>query len=254
MKRISLIMLLIMSAILLCLGCGKEEQAQQRTIKLAAAASLEKIMSQELLPAFTAKTGYKVQATYDGSGKLQLQIEQGLGADLFISASPKQVKALNAKGYIASSTPLLENKLVLITPAAFNGVQDFSDLTKLEHVAIGDPKTVPAGQYAQQLLTKLQLWEQIAPTASLGTNVTEVLQWVAAGSAKAGLVYATDAKSTDKVKIVAEAPENLLKPAVYPMALLNKGQEQEGAKALTAYLQSEEAGKVFAKYGFAVAK
>lgn len=247
-KYVILVALVLGLCLCLVAACGKKQQP--KVIHMAAAASLEKIMEQELLPAFTKESGYQVQATYDGSGRLQLQIEQGMATDLFISASSKQVKALEAKGYIKSSQPLLENTLVLITPKNNNTVKDFADLPKVDHVALGDPATVPVGQYSQRLLTKLGLWDQVAPRASLATSVTQVLQWTVAGSAEAGLVYSTDARKNQQVQIVKEVPGDLLPPALYPLALLKGAREPEGAQALAKYLQSREAGKAFAAYGF----
>ena len=157
----------------------------------------------------------------------------------------------------ATVKPLLENKLVLIVPAKGEStIKSFNDIAKAKHPAIGDPASVPAGQYAKEALTSLGVWDSVLPKASLGTNVTQVLNWVGEGSADAGLVYATDAALLkDKVKIVAEAPAgSLKKQIIYPIGILKKAPEKEAAKALAEFLQMEEAGAVLAKYGFAPVK
>ena len=152
--------------------------------------------------------------------------------------------------------PLLENKLVLIVPKSGSEIKGFNDFSKAKHPAIGDPARVPAGQYAKEALSKLDQWDAIQSKVSLGTNVTQVLNWVAEGSADAGLVYATDAALLkDKVTVVAEAPAgSLKKPVIYPIGVLAKAPQAEAAKDFAAFLQTEEAMKIFAAYGFAQAK
>ena len=168
------------------------------------------------------------------------------------------MNALSDKGYMDKSTvkPLLENKLVLIVPKSGSEIKGFNDFSKAKHPAIGDPASVPAGQYAKEALTKLGQWDGIQSKVSLGTNVTQVLNWVAEGSADAGLVYATDAALLkDKVTVVAEAPAgSLKKPVIYPIGVLAKAPQAEAAKDFAAFLQTEEAMKIFAAYGFAQAK
>ena len=110
----------------------------------------------------------------------------------------KQMNALDEEGMIASDTitDLLENKIVLIVPTGQEGTMSaFEDIADAESVALGDPASVPAGQYAQEALTSLGVWDKIQDKVSFGTNVTEVLNQVAAASADAGIVYATDAAS-----------------------------------------------------------
>lgn len=259
-----IVCLLLAICLLLAAGCGeapeKEAPKEQKTVHVAAAASLEKVFEQQLIPMFTKKhPEIKIQGVYDASGKLQSQIENGLAADLFISAANKQMQALDKKGYISSESiqPLLENKLVLIVPVKNDGsIKEFKDMAQAKHPAVGDPASVPAGQYAKEALTSLGLWQQVAGKASLGTNVTQVLNWVGEGSADAGLVYATDAALLkDKVKVVAEAPQgSLKKPVIYPIGVLKKAPQPEAAKELAAFLQTDEAMQVFEKYGFARVK
>lgn len=250
----------------LALGCGASKTEEQKpkpadvTLRMAAAASLEQVFSQKLITMFNAKYPHiKIEGVYDGSGKLQAQIENGLQADLFISAATKQMQALQSKGYMDEATvaPLLENQLVLIVPQADKGkLQGFEDIAKAKQPAIGDPASVPAGQYAREALTKLGLWEQVSSKASLGTNVTQVLHWVAEGSSDAGLVYATDAAlQKQKVFVVAAAPAGALKkPVIYPLGVLKKAPQPKEAKLLADFLRSNEAMQIFKEYGFQQAK
>ena len=264
MKKVIVFAMSLMA--MMVLGCGGTSNKvaapakEVKRVQLAAAASLEKVFEQQLIPMFNKKhPEIKIQGVYDASGKLQSQIENGLNADLFISAANKQMQALDKKGYMdsASIKPLLENKLVLIVPTKGEStIKEFKDLAKAKHPAIGDTASVPAGQYAREALTSLGLWAQVAPKASLGTNVTQVLHWVGEGSADAGLVYATDAALIkDKVRVVAEAPAGALKkPVIYPIGILKKASQQSSAKELAAFLTTEEAMQAFEKYGFARVK
>lgn len=252
--------LLLAVCLLAVAGCGeapKQAAKETKTVQVAAAASLEKVFEQRLIPMFKEQhPDIKVQGVYDASGKLQSQIENGLAADIFISAANKQMQALDKKGYMNGETikPLLENKLVLIVPAKNDGaIKEFKDFAKAKRPAIGDPASVPAGQYAREALTSLGVWQEVQGKASMGTNVTQVLNWVGEGSADAGLVYATDAALLkDKVKIVAEAPQRALqKPIIYPIGILKKAPQPEAAKALAEFLQTDAAMKAFEEYGFA---
>ena len=232
------------------------EVAEETEILVAAAASLKNAYEEELIPMFEAQyPGVTVKGTYDSSGKLQTQIEEGLEADVFMSAAKKQMKALDEEGMIDSDSivDLLENKIVLIVPTGSDkGIQSFEDIVKADSIALGDPASVPAGQYSEEALTNLGLWDQIQDKTSFGTNVTEVLNQVAAGSADAGIVYATDAASmADQVEVVAEAPEGSLKTrGVYPVAVVKDSANAEVAANFVEFLTTDEAMKVFEAYGF----
>ena len=199
---------------------------EETEILVAAAASLKNAYEDKLIPMFEeANPGVTVKGTYDSSGKLQTQIEEGLDADVFMSAATKQMKALDEEGMIASDTitDLLENKIVLIVPTGNEKkLEKFEDIEKADSIALGDPASVPAGQYSEEALTNLGIWDKIQDKVSFGTNVTEVLNQVAAASADAGIVYATDAASmADKVEVVAEAPEgSLSEKVIYPVAVV----------------------------------
>ena len=229
---------------------------QDTEILVAAAASLKNAYEEELIPMFQDKyPGVTVKGTYDSSGKLQTQIEEGLEADVFMSASPKQMTALDEEGLIVSDTitSLLENKIVLIVPSdSDSGFTSFEDIEKAESIALGDPASVPVGQYSEEALTSLGIWDKIQDKVSFGTNVTEVLNQVAAASADAGIVYATDAASmADQVKVVAEAPEgSLAKKVIYPVAVVKNTANAEAAGNFVEFLKTDEAMKVFESYGF----
>ena len=233
---------------------------EETEILVAAAASLKNAYEDKLIPMFEeANPGVTVKGTYDSSGKLQTQIKEGLEADVFMSAAKKQMTALDEEGMIASDTitDLLENKIVLIVPTGNEKkLEKFEDIENADSIALGDPASVPAGQYAQEALTNLGIWDKIQDKVSFGTNVTEVLNQVAAASADAGIVYATDAASmADKVEVVAEAPEgSLSKKVIYPVAVVKGTAHEEVAKEFVAFLQTDKAITVFEEYGFSSAQ
>ena len=233
---------------------------EETEILVAAAASLKNAYEDKLIPMFEeANPGVTVKGTYDSSGKLQTQIEEGLDADVFMSAAKKQMIALDEEGMIASDTitDLLENKIVLIVPTGNEKkLEKFEDIEKADSIALGDPASVPAGQYSEEALTNLGIWDKIQDKVSFGINVTEVLNQVAAASADAGIVYATDAASmADKVEVVAEAPEgSLSKKVIYPVAVVKGTAHEEVAKEFVAFLQTDKAITVFEDYGFSSAQ
>ena len=172
-----------------------------------------------------------------------------------MSAANKQMDALVEEGIIDNKTNLqfLENKVVLIVPVDSNStISSFEDLKDVEgNIAIGDPESVPAGQYAQQVLNNTGIWDDVESKLSLGTDVTAVLNQVAQGSAECGIVYATDANSTKDVKVICEAPEDALDtPVIYPIAALKNSTDSNATSAFIDFLQSQEAKDVFVDYGF----
>ena len=232
---------------------------EQGGLLVAAAASLRYSFDEKLIPMFESRNpGVKIEATYDSSGKLQAQIENGLEADIFMSAAPKQMNYLKDKGFIdpASIDDLLENKIVLVRPADTPGVvTGFDNVLAAGMIAVGDPASVPAGQYAKEVFTSLGIWDDVAAKASLGTNVTEVLNWVAEGSADVGVVYATDAATTRRVAVIASAPAGSLKsPVLYPVGMLKRTNSPDLAKKFLDFLSSPEALAVFEEYGFSANK
>ena len=227
-------------------------------INLAAAASLKNVYDEKLIPMFQKQyPNVKVTPTYASSGDLQTQIENGLKADIFMSAANKQMNKLIEEGYIDNSTnkQFLENKVVLIVPAnSTSNITSFNDLANMSgHIAIGDPESVPAGQYAKEVFTNLGIWNSTESKLSLGKDVTEVLNQVAQGSADCGVVYSTDAKSNDGVKVICEAPAGSLNTSViYPVAELKNTTNPDAANAFMDFLQTKEAKDVFVEYGFTI--
>jgi molybdate transport system substrate-binding protein len=185
---------------------------------------------------------------------LQQQIENGAPADIFVSAAQKQMDALESKNLILKDTRrnLLTNRLVLIVPKTSSSITDFTQLTgsNIKKIAIGEPKSVPVGQYAEEVFTNLGILEQIRPKLVLGNNVRQVLAAVESGNADAGVVYTTDAKTSNQVKVVATVAENLHSKIVYPVAVLKTSKNASAAREYVDFLSNNQAKTVFEKYGF----
>lgn len=246
---------LVVMALLLPVLAVPLARAEETKLTLALAASLEKVFVNELIPMFeAANPGLVIEGVYDASGRLQTQMEEGLAADVFVSAAHKQMNALADQAIIDASSvePLLENKLVAIAPVGSAiDIARFYDLTRASVIAIGDPASVPAGQYAREALTYLGIYDEVLSKASLGMSVTEVLNWVGEGSCEVGIVYLTDAKNDQRVKVLCVSPEGSLKsPVIYPVGVLKGSGEPEMAKAFVEFLKGEEASAVFEAYGF----
>lgn len=225
-------------------------------LTVSAAASLTDALK-ELAPLYQQSRPVRVRYNFASSGALQQQIENGAPVDVFISAAEKQMDALQQKNLLTSGTRrnLLTNRLVLIIPANKSGIGNLKSLAdvRVKRIAIGDPRSVPAGQYAQEALTKAGLWNQLKSKYVLASNVRQVLQFVEAGNADAGLVYLTDAKTTNKVKIAQTIPASLHSPILYPIAVLKNSRNQTVSRNFVQFLLSSTAKKVFEKYGFSMA-
>jgi len=200
----------------------------------------------------------KITYNFGSSGSLQQQIEQGAPVDVFISAGTKQMNALEAKNLLLpdSRKNLLKNQLVLITPKSVTNISSFEDLTKadINKIAVGDPQSVPAGQYAEEALKYYQVLEQVKSKLVYTKNVTQVLNYVESGNVDAGIVYITDAKTSDKVSVVAIAVPESHSEIVYPLSIIKASQQIEAAKEYVEFILGEKAKKVFEKYGFMMAQ
>jgi len=266
MKRIVNLLLTLMLLGALVTGCTQPagpansgegdnpQPPQEIELIVSAAASLKDTMGE-------LQERYKTQApevtltfTFDSSGTLQQQIEQGAPVDLFISAAMKQMNALKDKGLIVdeSMVALLENKVVLIRGEGIEGVTSFEDLTNegIGKIAFGEPSSVPVGQYTEEITSYLGIQETIQPKVVYGKNVREVLTWVETGNADVGVVYATDAEISDKIVTVAAAPEGSHSPVIYPAAVIQASENKEATQAFLDFLSSDEARGIFEKYGF----
>ncbi|MEH1842418.1 MAG: molybdate ABC transporter substrate-binding protein [Nostoc sp.] len=247
----------LLLAIVLPLVTPSPGIAQSSTrITVSAAASLKDAL-EKIKPLYQqSKSNINISYNFGASGALQQQIEQGAPADIFISAGKKQVDALEQKGLLLSGSRsnLANNSLVLIVAQDVVGINSFSNLidTKIRKIAIGEPRSVPAGQYGEEVLKNLKLYDQLKSKFVFGNNVRQVLVAVESGNAQAGIVYATDAKTSNKVKVVVTADEKLHSPIVYPVAIIKSSKNISAAKQFVQFLSGSQAKTVLRKYGFIV--
>jgi molybdate transport system substrate-binding protein len=258
-KKWSLGILIVVCVVLLVAGCGENKAPATIELNVSAAVSLKDALG-EIQQNYAKKNpNVKLFFNLGASGNLQKQIEQGAPADIFISAASKQMDELEAEGLVTKSTRknLVENKLVLIVQKDSTIVLNkFDEIVQdsVKQLAIGEPETVPAGQYAREVLTKLGIWDEVKGKAVLAKDVRTVLAYVETGNAEVGVVYRTDAASSDKVKIVAVAPEGSHKPIVYPAAVLTSSKQPQAAADFLDYLFDPASKAVFEKYGFEMSR
>lgn len=225
-------------------------------VTISAAISLKEVLT-DIANLYRTDTQNMADLNFGASGTLAVQIQQGAPVDLFISAENKEVDALIAAGLVdpASRQVVAGNQLVLIVPSDFpNPPAKFDDLldSRFRHVTIGEPKVVPAGQYAMQTLTSLGLAEKLSPKLIMGENVRQVLSYVIRGEAEAGLVYSTDAREAgDLVRVALKADESTHRPIVYPAVIVKAGRHSH-ARQFLDYLSTGKARQIFLDHGFTV--
>jgi len=227
------------------------------TVTVFAAASTTNAIS-EIGTLFAEKKQGEVLPSFAASSTLAKQIENWAPAEIFLSANEKWMDYLEAKDMIAPASryDLLGNRIVLVAPAqSALGSVDIQPGFRLDellnggYLAMGDPDHVPAGIYGKQALQTLGVWDRISIQVARQKDVRSALALVERGEAPLGVVYATDAAVTDKVKVVGVFPEDCHPRIVYPVALV-KGGETQVARRFMEFLKSGEARAVFAKYGF----
>lgn len=257
-----LVPLLILGMMMFLAACGSEQEATgsgDQTVELtvSAAASLTDALQEIQENYKTLAPHVKLSFNFGASGALQQQIEQGAPVDIFISASSKNMDALVDKHWVAEGQQksLLGNELTVITAVDQElPIQDASDLLngKFLKVAVGIPETVPAGKYAQEALSNAGVWEELQPKLVQAKDVRQVLQYVQTGNAEAGIVYKTDALSSDKVKIAYTVDPSSYSPIIYPVGIVKATAHGKEAEQLYNNLQSKEAMDIFVKYGFSI--
>jgi molybdate transport system substrate-binding protein len=245
-----------LAAALVWLSVAFPAQAQDRPVLVFAAASLRTALD-EAAAAFRRERGQAVAISYAASGALARQIEQGAPADIFISADPPWMDYAVERRLVRPETrvDLLGNELVLVAPSGSGASlrlapgADLAGLVGDGRLAIGEPRSVPAGAYARQALQALGLWAGVESRLAQADNVRAVLALVARGEARAGVVYRTDARAEPGVRVVDAFPAGAHAPIVYPAALTTASRH-EGAPAFLAFLRSAPAQAIFAAQGF----
>jgi molybdate transport system substrate-binding protein len=220
-------------------------------VSISAAASLKEAIN-EMADKFTAThAGTTIVKNFGASGALAGQIENGAPSDIFISASTEWIDyLLNKKMLDAKSRKNFAYNALVFAGATTKKVSGISDLTKLDRIAIGSPKSVPAGEYAMESMKNSGLDKKLAAKLVMAKDVRECLTYAEMGEVDGSFVYRTDAMQAKKAKIRFVVPEKLHARVVYPMALTVSGAGNADAKAFFAWIQGGEAKSILKKYGF----
>lgn len=230
-----------------------DSRSDNQELIVSAAVSLRDAFG-EIGKLYEQRTGRRVLFNFGASGALQRQLESGAPSDLFASAALKQMDELADKKLIVmeSRRNFAHNTMVLITPhdskldiTSFAGLAD----AKVEKIAIGNPKTVPAGEYAQQLLNNLS--PQLEGRLIYGEDVRQVLDYVVRGEVDAGIVYASDVRTVEgRVRVAARADESLHKPILYPIAIVRDSRRQAAARGFIELVMDAEGQSILRRNGF----
>ncbi len=242
MKRIALLCLLLLTI---------ATPVKAGELNLSVAASLKEVIN-ELSVRYTAKHPATVFIKNFGpSGTLAGQIENGAPVDLFIAANNQWMDYLKEKNLVdgANIKMLAWNSLVFAGTTTKKAAS-MNDLLKLDKIAIGSPKSVPAGEYAMTAMTNAGINKQLAGKLVMAKDVRECLMYAELGEVDGGFVYRTDAMLAQKAKLLFVVPQKLYPRVTYPMALTLKAAHNEEAKAFLLFLQGSEAKLTLSKYGF----
>ncbi len=257
MKVLGNIRIIFIFSFLIFCSCENQSSSNQAAeiLTVSAAISLKEAFD-EIGKEFQAKSGKKINFNYGASGALQTQIENGAPVDVFASAGEKQMDELEAKNLIdnTSRKDFARNSLVLIAPKNHGDtLSGFEILARpeIKKIAVGNPKTVPAGLYADEVFERLNLKKDLQNKLIFAENVRQVLDYVARSEVDLGIVYKTDAGAADdKVDVVTTVPENSHSPILYPIALIKDGDQKQNAKEFLDFVLSAQGQQILRKYGF----
>ncbi|GAA0313604.1 molybdate ABC transporter substrate-binding protein [Sphingomonas oligophenolica] len=250
-------MRLIIRALVLLLAvfAGPVRAAPAQPPLVLAAASLQESMT-AAADAWSRKGHPRPVISFAASSALARQVEGGAGADLFVSADEEWMDALAAKGLIVpvSRVTFLGNRLVVIAPAGSKAriplkPGPLARLLGAGPLAMADTESVPAGKYGKAALLKLGVWDAMSPHVVRAENVRAALALVERGAAPFGIVYATDAIASTRVRIAGVFPAASHPPIAYPIALLKASTNPE-AEAFRRFLVSREGKAIFVRFGF----
>lgn len=258
MKKNILLLLLGLIFIGTLAGCatkGEDKDTVKKEIVISAAASLREAL-EELKVEYENNENVTLTFNFGASGSLQKQIEEGAPADIFISAGEKQFIALEEGGYIedGSKKNIVNNDLVLIVNKEYEDeIKSLEDLESLKgYIAIGEIGSVPAGQYAEEVLTYYNKWTSIEKDIVYAKDVKQVVSYVESGEAACGIVYKSDAIHLENSTVAMSFDEESHKPISYPGGIIKSSKVKKEAELFLKYLTEGDGAKVLEEYGFKV--
>jgi molybdate transport system substrate-binding protein len=204
----------------------------------------------------SGRPGTVLRYNFGASGELQKQIEAGAPVDVFVSAAQRQMDELDSAGLLLPGARVVFARNVLVALKPKDGVPDVpgpSDLLdrRVQRIAVGNPRTVPAGQYAEESLRAVGLWDRLKSKLVYGENVRQVLDYVVRGEVDVGIVYATDgATRLDRVRLAFAFSEDTHRPILYPAAVIAGSRHPAVARAFVEFLAGREAQATLGRLGF----
>jgi len=234
------------------------EPAQE--IIVSAAVSLKNVFEEVGKILEEKHPGAKARFNFGASGDLARQIEAGAPVDVFVSAAQKDMDDIDQKGLITSGTRMnfAGNSVVLVRSGMSQiRMELFEDLRKAEvkKIVIANPKSVPAGRYAEEVLKYFNLWEAVKDKLVFAEHVRQALDYVARNEVDAAIVYSTDAMIRPKeVRIITKAPDRSHQPIIYPIGIVKGSKNQSLAKEFITLVLSTEGKNLLRKYGFEMVK
>jgi len=245
-------------ALILFVVMGVIASADADELLISAASSLTDAMK-AIGAEYEKQTGDKLIFNFGGSSLLARQIEEGVPADVFLSADEAQMDRLERAGRLERGTrsDFLTNALVIVgrqdSRLQINSVADLAS-SNVSRIAIADPQSVPAGIYARQLLANAGIWEQVHDKIVPAENVRAALAVVEAGNADLGIVYTTDAAASGATRVLFNVSAEISPKITYPVAMMANSAHAGAAKRFLAFLKSSEAAQIFQRAGFGVVK
>jgi molybdate transport system substrate-binding protein len=241
-----------MRAVLLALLLTLSLPAQAERVLVFAAASTTEAL-QEAGRVFSKEHGHTVEFAFGASSDLARQAVAGAPADAFLSADTVKLDQVEKAGLIQAGTrtELLSNRLVVVVPVdSKHKVASAADLRAMKRLSLADPAAVPAGLYAKAWLEKAGVWKELEPRVVPALDVRAALSAVEAGRVDAGVVYATDAAMSKRVRVVFSIPEAEGPRIVYPVAALSGGKASQAGAAFVRFLKGDTARRIFERHGF----
>jgi molybdate transport system substrate-binding protein len=241
-------------ALMVVLGLCPSAGAQEVTLSVAI--SMKDAVETLGRQFVQSRSGVVLRYNFGSSGELQKQIEAGAPVDLFISAAQRQMDELAQKSLINAATRRVfaRNVLTVVKPAASTlDISKPADLLgpRVQRIVVGNPKTVPVGQYAEESLKALGLWDRVQPKLVYSENVRQALDYVARGEVEAGFVYTTDVPVRAAQVVEAFRPaEDTYRPVTYPVAVVKDAKQPALAQAFIDLLVSRDGQAVLARFGF----
>lgn len=250
MRLIECVAIALALVLLVSVGVGAQE------ITLSVAVSLKDAVEELGRGFMAARPGVTLRYNFGASGDLQKQIEAGAPIDVFLSAAQRQMDELEKQNLIVSASrrAFARNVLTVVKPADSRiDIAKPADLleARVARIVIGSPKTVPAGQYAEESLRAVGLWERLGPKIVFSENVRQALDYVARGEVDAGFVYTTDAATRAQgVKEAFRPPDDSYRPIVYPGAVVAASKQPVLGQAFLDLLGSPQGRTVLSRFGF----